>query len=284
MRYKGALTIKDTAVVLSCIIFLFATLGAVGSVGRERAKRLVCLSNLKQLTAAWNLYTDENDDRIVNGEAYYEPGGAPAAPVPTSGRHLGERYWTGNDCASNFMLGEQLPQHIQIQAIRAGALYPYCGTEKLYRCPSGIRGQMRTYSIVDSMNGFARSGTISGNVGVRVGNTVLWVKKKSEIIDPSPAYRIVFLDEGRVTPDSYAVHYNDPPTQWWDPPPVRHNDGATLSFADGHTEYWKWKGRDTIAAGKMTNPMHQFQPVTAAGREDLHRMQIAVWGRLGYTP
>ena len=282
MRYKGALTIKDTAVVLSCIIFLFTTLGAIGSVGRERAKRTVCLSNLKQLTVAWHLFADDNDDRIVNGEAYYEPGGAPAAPVPTSGIHKGERYWTGNDCASNFMLGEQRPQNIQIAAIKAGALYPYCGTEKLYRCPSGIRGQMRTYSIVDSMNGLARSGTISGNVGVRVGNTVLWVKKKSEIIDPSPAYRIVFLDEGRVTPDSYAVHYNDPPTQWWDPPWVRHGDGTTVSYADGRSEYWKWKALETIKVGRMANPLHQFQPVTAAGREDLHRMQIAVWGKLGY--
>jgi prepilin-type processing-associated H-X9-DG protein len=282
VRYKGALTTKDTAVVLSCIIFLFATLGAVGSVGRERAKRTVCLSNLKQLTAAWNLYTDENNDRIVNGEAYLDPIGPPAAPVPTSGIHKGERYWTGNDCASNFMLGEQRPQYIQIQAIRAGALYPYCGTEKLYRCPAGIRGQMRTYSIADSMNGMPREGTISGNVGVRVGNTVLWVKKRSEITIPPPASRTVFIDVGRILPDSYAVHYLWP--RWWDPPPVRHNDGATLSFADGHTEYWKWKGRDTIAAGKMTNPMHQFQPVTAAGREDLQRMQKAVWGRLSYTP
>ncbi|MCX5638102.1 MAG: hypothetical protein NTX52_10490, partial [Planctomycetota bacterium] len=110
--------------------------------------------------------------------------------------------------------------------------------------------------------------------------TVLWVKNRSEITIPPPASRAVFIDVGRAIPDSYAVHYDNP--RWWDPPSVRHNDGANLSFADGHTEHWKWQGMDTIAAGKMTNPMHQFQPVTAAGREDLQRMQKTVWGRLGY--
>jgi hypothetical protein len=284
VRYKGALTTKDTAIILSCIIFLFATLGTVSNAGRERAKRAVCLTNLKHLTAAWNLYADENDDKIVNGEAYWAPNDPPAAPVPTSGRHRGERWWVGNDCASNYMSGEQMPEAIRIQAIRAGALYPYCGTEKLYRCPTGIRGEMRTYSIVDSMNGMPRDGTYNTSggswVGIRVGGTVLWVKRKAEITVPGPTFRVVFLDQGMITPDSYAVHYLN--NRWWDPPPVRHNDGATFSFADVHTEYWKWKGRDTITAGKMEHPMHQFQPVTLAGREDLHRMQIAVWGKLGY--
>ena len=130
------------------------------------------------------------------------------------------------------------------------------------------------------MNGLARSGTINGTVGVVVGRTVLWVKKKTEISVPGPSYRLVFLDEGRVTPDSYAVHYQNP--RWWDPPHVRHGDGTNIAYADGRSDYWKWKGKKTIETGKMANPLHQMQPVTAAEFEDLERMQKAVWGRLGY--
>jgi hypothetical protein len=45
----------------------------------------VCLNNLKQLQLAWLLYNDDNDGKIVNGEAY--EGGDGTAPMPTGGRH-----------------------------------------------------------------------------------------------------------------------------------------------------------------------------------------------------
>ena len=144
---------------------------------------------------------------------------------------------------------------------------------------TGVRGERRTYSIVDSMNGLAKSGTFSGNVGVRVGNTVLWVKKVSDIIQPSSHYRIVFLDEGRISPDSYAVHYQNT-TSWWDPRHVRHGDGTTVSFADGRVDYWKWNAGETIEAGKGAKPVYGYRPRTPEGLEDLHKMQRAVWGRL----
>ena len=38
----------------------------------------MCLNNLKQLQLAWLLYNDDNDGKIVNGEAY--EGGAVRPP------------------------------------------------------------------------------------------------------------------------------------------------------------------------------------------------------------
>lgn len=281
MQKRRGFTLIELLVVIAIIAILMSILMPALKRAKEQGKRAACLSNMKSLVLIWLMYADDNDDRIVNGEAYVDYDGPPAAPVPTGGIHKGEQWWTGNDCARNYMTqAEQRPQDIQIAALRLGALYPYAKTEKLYRCPTGIRGEMRTYSIVDSMNGLARAGTINGTVGVRVDRTVLWVKKKTEISVPGPAYRIVFLDEGRVTPDSYATHYQNP--RWWDPPFVRHGDGTNVAFADGRSDYWKYKGKKTLATGKKANPDHQMQPVTAAEFEDLERMQKAVWGRLGY--
>jgi len=275
---RRGFTLIELLVVIAIIAILMAILIPTLNRAKEQAKRGACLNNLRQLQLAWIMYADENDDKLVNGEA--DEGNDGTAVMETSGRHAYEQWWTGDDCASGYMQGAQLAEDMQIRAIKAGALYPYVKNEKLYQCPTGIRGEMRTYSIVDSMNGLRRDGTYNGNVGKLVGRTMLWVKRRTEITVPGPASRIVFLDEGRVTPDSYATHYLN--ERWWDPPHVRHGDGTNVSFADGRSDYWKWKGKNTIETGKMANPLHQMQPVTPDEYEDLHNMQKAVWGRLGY--
>jgi prepilin-type processing-associated H-X9-DG protein len=232
------------------------------------------------------MYADENDDRIVNGEAYGSGDGT--APIPTGGIHQGEQWWTGDD-VGDFWNGINLSQPVQERAIKVGALYPYCKSVKLYRCPTGVRGEMRTYTITDAMNGLRRDGTYSGNVGRRVDRTVLWVKRRAEISVPGPANRIVFLDEGRITPDSYATHYMN--ERWWDPPFVRHGDGTNVSFADGHADYWKYMGSKTLETGKLAavsglnaSSLHQMQPVSEEDYQDLYKMQKAVWGKIGYSP
>jgi prepilin-type N-terminal cleavage/methylation domain-containing protein/prepilin-type processing-associated H-X9-DG protein len=281
MTERKGFTLIELLVVIAIIAILMAILMPALNRVREQGRRAVCLNYLRTLTLAWSMYADENDERIVNGEAYWDPTGSPAAPVPTSGPHQGEQYWVGNDCASAYATGEQRPLDIQIQAIRVGALFPYCKEEKVYRCPTGIRGEMRTYSTGYGMNGcFDETGTFIGNRGVKVGNTVLMVKKRSEITVPAPAYRLVFLDEGRISPDSYAIHYGTP--SWWDPPFVRHGDGTNVSFADGHSDYWKYRAIETIQAGKMVNPPYNYTPTTEEGKADLQKMQKAIWGRLGY--
>lgn len=286
LRHLRGFTLIELLVVIAIIAILLAILMPALSRVKEQGKRAACLSNLKQLQLAWSMYADENDDKIVNGEAY--GGGDGTAPIPTSGIHAGEQWWTGDD-VGDFWAGINLPEEMQKRAIRAGALWPYCKNEKLYRCPTGVRGEMRTYTITDAMNGLRREGTYSGSVGARNGRTVLWVKKRTEISVPGPAQRIVFLDEGRITPDSYATHYEN--ERWWDPPFVRHGDGTNVSFADGHADYWKFEGKKTLETGKLAavsgldaHPLHQMQPVTEEEFQDLYRMQKAVWGKLGYAP
>ena len=168
--------------VIAIIAVLMAILVPSLNRAREQGKRAGCLNNLKQLGPAWIGYAGDNDDKIVNGEAY--AGGDGLAPVPTSGIHKGEQWWTGDDCASDYMTGGKLRESVQLQAIQVGALFRFIPETDAYRCPTGIRGEMRTYTITDAMNGLARSGTINNNVGVRVGRTMLWVKRTTEVSIP----------------------------------------------------------------------------------------------------
>jgi hypothetical protein len=247
MKSKIALTKKDIVIVLVCLIFLVINAGAIGIGGRMRAKRLLCLTNLKQLTLAWTQFADDNDGFIVNGA----PLGTQCQADPGYGNHAGEIPWVGRDWFSP-------PEDCQENAIRAGALWPYCQKLKLYHCPTGYRGDIRSYSIVDGMNGMRRSGTIAG---------VHWIKNLEEILKPRE--RIVFIDEGWVTPDSFAVHFTQ--ESWWDDPPLRHGYGTAQSFADGHSEWHRWKGVYVL-------------PVNIDDFHDLYWIQIGCWGELGYTP
>jgi len=287
MYKRRGFTLIELLVVIAIIAILLAILMPALNRVKEQGKRAGCLANLRQLQLAWGMYADENDDRIVNGEASGSGNGM--ASVPTSGIHAGEQWWVGGDCASGYMAGDKLPPNVQLNAIKAGALYPYTKSVKLYRCPTGVRGENRTYTITDAMNGLRRDGTFSGSVGKRVDRTVLWVKRRAEISVPGPANRIVFLDEGRITPDSYATHYMN--ERWWDPPFVRHGDGTNVSFADGHADYWKYMGTKTLETGKLAavsglnaSSLHQMQPVSEEDYQDLYRMQKAVWGKIGYSP
>ncbi len=67
-------------------------------------------------------------------------------------------------------------------------------------------------------------------------------------------------------------------------------------MADGHAEYWKWKGHETVAGfqrkslpisdtGRFRDALTggDYEPKTEDGLRDLQRLQRATWGRLGYT-
>lgn len=276
MRYKGAPTKTDVVFACGCILFLLIILGGSGSCRRKQAleqakeqgRRAACVSNLKQLTLAWILYADDNNDKIVNGMAGRdrEPDGV-----------VSEKAWVGKDWAEGYKDGAKLTEYKQVEAIGVGALWPYLREETLYHCPKGEDGQVRTYSIVDSMNGVARDRTQEDGA---------WVNNRRDAGKfGSHGKRVVFVDVGRAIPESFAVHYDK--EQWWALPPVRHSGGTTLSFADGHAEHWRWKAGETVKLGESGAGSSSYEgtmPQTAEGKEDLQRVQKSVWGKLGYTP
>jgi prepilin-type N-terminal cleavage/methylation domain-containing protein/prepilin-type processing-associated H-X9-DG protein len=258
---RRAFTLIELLVVIAIIAILMAILMPALNRAREQGKRANCLSNLKQLTLAWIMYADENDDVLVNGATGY------SNADESWGDHRNERAW---------VYGVSDDWDEALEHIRNGALWPYVKNEKVYRCPTGKRGEALTYSIMFSMNAVEHE-EVQGVKGTHI-------KRRSQITNPSPAYRLVFIDEGWMTADAYAVYYRE--ETWWDDPPVRHGDGTNVSFADGHVEYWKWKGTDTIKRARLVEGTHlgNWVPETEQGFQDLYRTQRGCWGKLGYSP
>jgi prepilin-type N-terminal cleavage/methylation domain-containing protein/prepilin-type processing-associated H-X9-DG protein len=252
---KKAFTLIELLVVIAIIAILMAILMPALNRAREQGKRAMCMGNVKQLMLAWIMFADEHDQRIVNGAA-----------------GMGIRPWVGQGWDQNYTAGVMLPEEEQIEAIHKGALWDYVKDEGLYKCPTGVRGQFITYSILDGMHGHEQG----RDEGSPFEYKRLNIKNMAE--------RMVFIDEGWVTPDSFATYYKQ--EQWWDDPPVRHGDGVVISFADGHGEHHKWKGTDTILFGRKAEMSHANNnpPKSEDGERDLHYIQKGCWGKLGYEP
>ena len=166
-------------------------------------------------------------------------------------------------------------EQTRINGIRSGTLFKYCPEVKLYKCPTGVRGEVVTYAITDAMNGYDG---IPGTKDLMVYRR-MQVKRADE--------RIVFLDEGRLSPNSWTLWYDQ--ERWWDQITARHGEGTNFGFADGHGEYWKWKDRRTVEVANIDYTTWQNTTRNGAdsfsyGNEDLHRVQRGVWTKLGYTP
>jgi len=250
MKRCSGFTLIELLVVIAIIAILMAILMPALQRAREQGKRVSCLSNLKQLQLAWYMYADDFDGKIVNGSASWDAGGEnPWAWIP--------------------------PRHVSSTEAREiferGALYDYCSTPKIFKCPTGVQGEWATYAIVDAMNGHNWGGTLPKGV---------YIKQRSEI--RQPGRRIVFIDEGRLSFGSWTVYYDE--ERWWDPVPLRHGKGTTFAFADNHAEYRKWTDKRTIDIGWKEvdgwtgGGYHEEQP----NNEDLRWVQRGVWGKLGY--
>jgi len=219
MRARNGFTLIELLVVIAIIAILMAILMPALHRAKEQGQRATCLSNVKQLTLAWIMYAYENDDKIVNASTFFPRPGEPA--------------WIGAQW--NFDGTEQE----QRENLKDGILYPYCNNVDIFKCPTGIRGEVLTYAIVDAMNGATSI----------PGTAELMIKRLSQIRRQ---------------------------------PTVRHGDGTNFSFVDGHSDYWKWKDPRTVKLAKMTNP--QAGDSVQPGNPDLHAVQKAAWGKLGYVP
>ncbi len=295
MRKVKGFTLIELLVVIAVIALLMAILVPVLRSAREQGQRVVCLSNLRQLTLAWVLYADDHDGKLVSGWATGFMLGNPGVYMEG---------WQGFDFYYDFIPSEEWPPWIT--GPDKGALWPYLKDEKIYRCPRGRAGHAATYAIVSAANHLLVEGTYLQRLGgpglphlgngKRVGKTVLRLTRLTDIISPGAAQRAVFIDMGQ-TPftDAFWVHYLYP--RWaakMSGPPIHHSDGVTLSMADGHAEYWKWKGRETVRMPRELYPLgaqfsevleggKDYEPQTEDGLYDLQRLQKATWGRLGYS-
>ena len=265
MGKKRGFTLIELLVVISVIAILLGILMPALNKARELGKRVVCLTNLKNLTMGWTMYATENNGKLCSGQL-----AIPEVKIPI---------WCG-DAQSKY------PEEQQKAAIQSGAIYPYVKNVNVYRCPTAVKGEFESYAVVDGMSGrgadLIETGTSSKGLIYTNMNDI-----------KNASARMVFLDEGYISMDSYAIRYTR--NWWWDRPAIRHGKGDTWAFADCHAEFNKWAGQTTIANGKTRElgvnqgggsqlTEANSKPKNAEDLRDLLYVQKGCYGKLGWNP
>jgi prepilin-type processing-associated H-X9-DG protein len=236
----------ELLVVIAIIAIIASLVLPALARAKARAHSTLCLNNTRQLTFAWTIYADEH-----NGLLAYNLGRSArlgAAMPAITGPQMSDNW------VNNVLDWEINSDDTNTAAVVGTGLGPYTSkSAALYRCPSdnvvsdlqrnaGWAGRARTYS----MNAMVGDAGNFSQTGVNVNNTNYVQFFKSFSI-PRPGDIFVFLDEHPDSiDDGYFLNIDDDwSPKWTDLPGSFHDGGANFSFADGHSEYHRWRNAST---------------------------------------
>jgi prepilin-type N-terminal cleavage/methylation domain-containing protein len=239
MRRKAKIgfTLIELLVVIAIIAILAALLFPALSSAKAKAQKTACLNHLKQLVTAWTMYCGDNNGKLPFCAGYLNTNSAWV---------FGNAQSVPQDTAKYGQLQPGVCDATNATGITRGNLFPYTRSKNVYRCPLDRRTEggvsyVRSYSMNNWMNGQSPAAWLSGLDRARKVYT-------TEASLPAPAKLFVFVDEdeGSIN-DALFVVIADPGWYMNDIPARRHQTGYPLSFADGHSEAFKFLCHDTLS-------------------------------------
>ncbi|MGA2244858.1 MAG: type II secretion system protein [Verrucomicrobiota bacterium] len=260
-RSAGGFTLIELLVVIAIIAILASLLLPALSQAKEKAQRVSCLDNLKQLQLCFQLYAGDNSDSMPPNDFVFDL--TTMQPFP------------GDDGPS--WCTNVAPYSADLTGITGGLLYQYNSSPGIYKCPADQstletpdgtilpQPRIRSYNLSQSIDGISYAGQISSDVP--------HYSKTVQPRNPAPANLLAFIEvhQDEIMDDQFGIPVATDAwagDEWWDLPANRHNQGCDFSFVDGHVEHWRWKVPKAV-----TVPRGNAQPLAPNEIDDYNRME-----------
>ena len=233
-RAVSGFTLIELLVVMAIIAILAALLLPALSKSKEKTWQTFCSNNVRQLQLGWLTYIADNNNSLPPNAVGLDHGQTIENPGWVAGDMWldSDGYDVTESTNTDFLVGDEYAHF--------GSIGGYVKNPAVYHCP----GDKSTVTIAGEILPRVRSMSMNAFMGAHqpvAASQFRHFWKLDQIIAPGPSDAFVFLDEREdsINDGLFAI---DAAARYAiiDYPSSYHNGGASLVFADGHTEYHKW--------------------------------------------